>query len=418
MKNGKKKGYDDLILDVLGKGLCCGCGTCVGVCPTGSLVISYGEPPDFDAEPQPKLVGECNDCSLCYDLCPGKEVPLQEIDQFLFGRHRDLENEPLGIYQNIFAGYAKNAGLRKKGASGGAATAILLYALEAGVIDGAIVAQKHPEYPWRFVPTIATKGEEIIQAASSKYCVVPTNAVLGEVVNGLGLKKVGVMGCPCHIEAIRKMQISSRPRKIAEAIKLTVSLFCATNFLYQATKHILFEECGIADLNDVGELVYRGGEMPKHFIVTTVDGAQRKVDLFPSYLNYFFPFQSERCSMCYDWSGEVADIAVGDLWEPFTRPNEPGWNAIIARTQAGMNVIIDAGKKGYLFARKSYAEYTIASIGCECKKHGHAYNLSWRKRHGWAVPNYGYDPGIPGPWPAKWRNAFLKAGLAGQGGVK
>jgi len=405
-----KRGFEDLYGDVIKQGLCCSCGTCVGICPTQALAMFYGASPLYDEEPQPIVDREkCNDCGLCYDTCPGKEIPLPNLDTFIFGRKRDLENEPLGIYREIYEGYAKNLDLRRKGASGGSVTALLAYALDHGVLDGVIVAANDPQRPWRIVPTIATTVEELTHTMSTKHCLVPINAALREAVVERGLQKVGVVGCPCHIEAIRKIQMASKPRKIAEAVALTVSLYCATNFWWEATRHMLFEEFGVSDLNEVKGFVYRGGGRPQDCIVTLADGTKRAVSLFSTFFNYLFPFQSERCSTCYDWAGELADISFGDLYVSFfLRPNELGWNSMVARTQTGENLLLEAAKKDYLFVRRSVAEYTIACFGIECKKHGSAHNLTWRKRHGWVVPDFGYDPGIPKPWPDKCRNANLQ----------
>ena len=43
--------------------LCCGCGTCVGICPLGSIEFN------FDTE-KPELVGKCNSCGICIKVCP------------------------------------------------------------------------------------------------------------------------------------------------------------------------------------------------------------------------------------------------------------------------------------------------------------------------------------------------------------
>jgi coenzyme F420 hydrogenase subunit beta len=282
--------------------------------------------------------------------------------------------------------------------------------LEQGIVDGVIVAANDPEHPWRMKPTIATRAEELTKGMSTKHCLVPTNALLKEAVFERGLKKIGIVGCPCHIEAIRKIQRASRPRKIAESIALTLSVYCATNFWWEATRHIFDEECGVGDFREVREFTYRGGGRPQHFISRLADGTERKSPLFSSFLNYLFPFQAERCSVCYDWSGELADISFGDLYIAFflRPPHELGWNSMLVRTSTGERLLSEAMKAGYLFARRSRAEYTIAAFGCECKKHGSAHNLTWRKKHGWVIPNFGYDPGIPDPWPVDCRNAHLK----------
>jgi coenzyme F420 hydrogenase subunit beta len=403
----KKKGFSDLFADVINQGLCCVCGTCVGVCPRDTLTMDFGDPPFFDKEPQPKVREQnCNECSLCYTACPGREIPLPELDKSLFGRQRNPENEPLGIYRGIYEGFAMDSATRDRGPSGGATTAIVMYALEKGIIDGAIVATNNPRYPWRMTPTIATTAKELIAAMSSKHILVPTNALLSEAIMRRGLKNLAVVGCPCHIEGIRKIQMEGAPKKIAEAVKLTISLYCGRNYWWEGTRHLLSEECGVTDLREVKSLTYRGGERPKRLIVQLADGGQKEVSLLTSVVSYILPNQSERCSLCYDFSGEVADISVGDHYLAFfLRPDKPGWNSIIARTEIGEEILLNAQQEGYLFVREGPEEFVITNFGCECKKHGSVHQLQWRKKHGWAVPDFGYELGAPGPWAEKYRTA-------------
>ena len=367
-------------------------------------------PPLFDAEPRPAVAQEnCNNCSLCYQACPGKDIPLPELDTFLFGRTRHPENEPLGIYREVYEGYARDLSLRRKGASGGSVTGLLIFALEHNIIDGVLVATTDLSRPWRNVPIIATTKEELVRAMTTRHCLVPTNMLLSEAVLKRGIKKLGIVGCPCHIEAVRKIQMHGKPRKLAKAITLTVGLFCATNFWWEATRHIMAEECGIDKLDELKDFIYRGGDRPQHFIADLVDGTTKQTPLFASFLNYLFPFQTERCSTCYDWGAELADISFGDLYVSlFLRPNEPGWNSIIARTETGENLLLAAKKADYLFVRKSVVDYTMACYGIECKKHGGSYSRLWRQKHGWVIPDFGYRPTVPEPWPESFRNANLK----------
>ena len=366
-------------------------------------------PPYFDAEPQPiPAKPNCNNCSLCYQACPGRDIPLPEMDQMLFGRMRKPEEEFLGIYRNILEGYARNNSIRDNGPSGGATTALLAYALTEGIIDGAIVANNHPQYPWRMTPQIATTTEELLGAMSSKHILVPSNAVLNEAIMERGLRKVAVVGCPCHIEAIRKIQLTGRPRKIAGAIKLCISLYCGRNYWWTGTRHLLEEECGIDDLREIVAFSYRGGERPKRFTVRLRNGARKEVPLFSSVLNYILPNMSERCSLCCDFSGEVADISLGDHYLAFfLRPDKPGWNSIITRTPIGEEILLSAEKKGHIFVRPGPEKYVISNFGCECKKHGSAHHIQWRKQHHWPVPDFGYALGTAAPWEKQYRVADI-----------
>ena len=168
-----------------------------------------------DHEPEPNLSGQCTDCGLCYELCPGQDVPLPALDQMVFGRERQPERELLGIYRRCVAAHAVAPDIRAAGAAGGVVTALLVYALEQGSIEGALVGQMDPKEPWHTVPVLATTSEEVIASAQSKYQVVATNAALSRLLEG-GHKMIGHVGLGCHTEALRKLQ-----RAEADFLRLT-----------------------------------------------------------------------------------------------------------------------------------------------------------------------------------------------------
>lgn len=54
-----------------------------------------------------------------------------------------------------------------KGQDGGVVTSMLLYALEEGLIDSAVVTVKSEEEPWKPVAIVAQSREEILRASGS-----------------------------------------------------------------------------------------------------------------------------------------------------------------------------------------------------------------------------------------------------------
>ena len=104
--------FYDLYREVIGRGLCTGCGTCAGICPTKGVEMVY-----VDHEPEPRLSGQCTDCGLCYELCPGQDIPMPALDQMVFGRERQPEKELLGIYQRCVAAHAVDPNIWSAGAA-------------------------------------------------------------------------------------------------------------------------------------------------------------------------------------------------------------------------------------------------------------------------------------------------------------
>ena len=169
--------YAKLDSEVIRVGLCTDCGNCAAVCPDKCLVMNY------ETE-LPQLVHECSpNCELCYESCPGKDIPMPDLDQMVFGRQRvHAHEELLGINQGFAKCYAADPAVRDKGAGGGFVSALLLYALENKLIDGAVVVGMNQELPWRIEPKIATTREEVMSTTSTKENLVPVNAILREAV--------------------------------------------------------------------------------------------------------------------------------------------------------------------------------------------------------------------------------------------
>ena len=95
----KKKGFENLDKKVIRRGLCTGCGTCIGVCPVEAIAF------DFNTE-QPVLKGRCTLCGLCTEVCPGGDVPLLKLDRQVFGEERTRANELLGVSKAYLKGFA------------------------------------------------------------------------------------------------------------------------------------------------------------------------------------------------------------------------------------------------------------------------------------------------------------------------
>jgi len=379
------KNFQDLKCDVVDVGLCTSCGTCEGICPTDAIKL-------IGIDPEPVLVGECIDCGYCYMACPGKHIPLPEMEDMLFGRKRDEEkiyDYWLGFYKRCLACRATDGQIREGGASGGTTSAIIIYALEHEIIDAAILSGMDKKQPWRTAPAIATNREEVLECQQSKYAVVPNNAVLRKAIRH-GFKKIGVVGMPCHIHGLRKIQYYAKPKNVINKIALMLGLFCAANHDYIGTEHLIKEWCNIERLEDIIKLEYRGGKWPGKFIVKTKDGRICKIRQHDYKYHFLIPFyRRDRCTMCWDYAADLADISLGD--GPWLV--EPQWNAVLTRTEIGEKLLDNAAKAGYI-ETKPLKEYLLltGTQGIESKKHGSSAKYANRIKHGWPVPDYGYRP--------------------------
>ena len=165
---------NNTIKEIVKDDLCTGCGTCVALCPEEAIKLTINERKGIYV---PKIDEEkCNNCGICYTACPGNEVDFRHLNLEIFGK--EPEDILIGNYLNCYIGHATDYDIRYNSASGGLVTQLLIFALEEGIIDGALVTGMKKDNPLEPEPFIARTREEIIEASKSKYCPVPANICL------------------------------------------------------------------------------------------------------------------------------------------------------------------------------------------------------------------------------------------------
>lgn len=382
-----KKAFADLQKEIVDVGLCQGCGACSGFCPTGGVVH------DGD-ECEPSLAGECISCGICVDVCGGKDIPLPRLEERLFGRRRD-EGHPfeywLGVFRQCLAGHATDPRLRRGGASGAVASGLVKFALASGRIEAALLTGFAKDRPWRAAPLVATSPDEVEASQQSKYQMAPTLSPLFELAKKY--RRIGVVGLPCQIWPIRKAMLDPGTRNIAKKVTMTVGIFCAAQYYFKGTEHLIKEWCGIRELDDVAELNYRAGDWPGSFTVRTRDGRSFGFPQHDYKYHHLIPYyQRDRCTMCLDYAAVLADVSVGDIWT-IAEADGLGWNALLARTDVGEKLLADAVAAGHIRTKPLDPELVLTgTVGLKSKLVSNTYRFANRIRFGWPVPDYGYQP--------------------------
>ncbi|MFC1928289.1 Coenzyme F420 hydrogenase/dehydrogenase, beta subunit C-terminal domain [Chloroflexota bacterium] len=317
------------IEQVVKEGLCTGCGTCVSLCPQDAIEMVINKSkgiyvPQLDRE-------RCNECGICLDVCPGHSVDFKGLNSEVFGR--EPEDIFLGNYLKCYIGHAIDYDIRYNSASGGLVTALLIFALEEGLIDGALVTRMSEENPLEPQPFIARTRKEIISAAKSKYCPVPVNVALKEILNEEG--RFAIVGLPCHIHGVRKAELANK--KLKERIALHMSIFCSHSPSFLATEYVL-HRIGVRK-EKVKGLDYRGEGWPGSMKVSLEEGEVSV--LLPDYWAGGFGtcFRPQRCTMCCDKTSELADVSFGDAWLHELKNDEIGISVIISRSEIGESLL-------------------------------------------------------------------------------
>lgn len=329
-------------------GLCMGCGICEGICPVeGAIQVVIDQ---HRQEYLPVVNYDvCTHCGHCLVVCPGDKVDFIQLEkEFLHGPEKD---DRFGVYRKCYIGLATSNEIRKNSTSGGAVTALLIYALEKGIIDGALVLGMSDTNPLETKPFIARTPEEVISASGSKYCPSAIDTGLKDILHEQG--RFAVVGLPCHIHAIRIWE-NHNPRlrtKLSEKLVLHLGLFCANNNTYLGTKYFLANN-NIAP-GDVREIRYRGEGWPGKIVVTKKDGTKHVIRrgttekkwyrkaLFSSAFHY--DFMLPRCLVCPDLTSELADVSFGDPWiREYIITEKIGKSLMIIRNEIGDQFITDA----------------------------------------------------------------------------
>lgn len=312
-------GASKLAEDIIDTGYCTGCGICIDRCPH---VQAVGE--------HIAVVHPCsNNDAFCYFSCPRTPTDIGELDNFVFGKHR--ETHQLGEYKHIL--WAKALKPRSlKCQYGGAVSTLMYLAMENNLINCSILTAGTPGSP---KPYTAYKPEEVLGAGGSKYTAVPTLSALNKAAKK-DIEKIGVVGRPCQITAVRKMQLlASKKEKAANLsasrVSISIGLFCfwamSVEF-YQWLK----EKIGAAE-------------------ALKLDILEEDIEINTAYQKHVFPleeikpFIKQSCNSCFDPTSEFADISIGVL-----EGIDEDWNILIVRTEAGDKLVKKALKAGMLDA--------------------------------------------------------------------
>jgi coenzyme F420 hydrogenase subunit beta len=301
----------DLEKAVIDADRCVQCGVCVAACPTDSIGIGEDD--------LPELVKMCTGCSLCWDFCPRGGLQYESTWKITGGE----SVEGLGRVEESYTARVRQ---RIDGVQdGGFISALLISLLEAGEIDGALLARESATERWKGEAFLATTPEEVRVCAGSFY---NQTLALGHVdFEDYDLPpnpRIAVVGTPCEIEGIKAMQ--ARPwtwgSSQVEAITLTIALLCTKSFNYEKLMLQEIREKRNVDLDNVGRVDIIRGKM----IVQDLEGMM----IFEEPIRDFHGAALKGCDECADFMGHAADISVGSVG------SADGYSSVLLRSEEGL----------------------------------------------------------------------------------
>lgn len=245
-----------------------------------------------------------------------------------------------GKYIKSYAGYAKNEYIRKKASSGGILTALSIYLLERGKVDGIIHVVMDEENPIATMDSISSTREQILAGCGSRYGISSPWMKLNECVDKN--KKYAAIGKPCDIEALRNMKNSSTSY---DNIIYLLSFFCAGLPSDDANGKLL-HNMG-CEQNECKMLVYRGNGWPGTTTAIDKSGKIYEMQYSKAWGGILGRDVHPFCRICFDGIGDAADIACGDGWyimsdKTVDFSERDGRNVVFARTELGCKLLEEA----------------------------------------------------------------------------
>jgi coenzyme F420 hydrogenase subunit beta len=266
----------------------------------------------------------------CYDFCPRTFTDLTALNKSIFGG--EPSDSSLGSYISIEMAQARDADTRRRAQYGGVVSALMTYAMNSGEIGSAVLTRPFDSGIMP-VSSLAQESAQVLEFAGSNYVSSATLAELNKATKQPG-DAIGVVGIPCQVLALRKMQASQHETG-AGAVKLVIGLFCTWALSYKEFYEFL---AGKVDPSSIVRI-----DIPPPpanvLVVHTGNGA------IEFSLDEVRGFIKPACGVCLDMTSELADISVGMV------EGMEDWNTVIARTPLGKQLVDKARADGIIETR-------------------------------------------------------------------
>lgn len=244
----------------------------------------------------------------------------------------DLSNM-LGRTRSTHLAYAGEETIRQEAASGGATSALLIYALENDIIDGAIVCRSViADGQVRAHFHLAKSREEILAARGSKYVETKfLKEVLPLIRQSEG--RIAVCGLPCDISNLKRWE--NKEPELASRVALRVSFLCGHNsrkeLIDGVTRKLKREQSSEKNLVD---FKFRTGHWRGNLEAVFDDqtSVKKPFSYFSDYRNLSF-YSERKCLACIDHFGFDADISFGDVWLYELRDHPVKHSCVVIRSR-------------------------------------------------------------------------------------
>lgn len=326
----------NVLSEVVAEQLCIGCGACAIACPAKHLQVIWNQRGELAAHRVPgrKCV---TGCGKCLRVCPfGQYSPDEDaLAEDAFASESTQRHPDMGLFRSVRACRVAESEVLERCASGGMGTWLVERLFEERRIDVALCVSMDdaPDADRLYRYTSVRSSADVRGAASSAYYPVS----LADVEDCLGDRnlRVAVVGLPCMIKAVRRME------SVVPALQgrtfYYIGLTCGQ------TKSRYFTDYFARTLYECDDLPtsvrYRvkpvsGDAGDFSFQYAWADGVTRTLRWSEGIgqawsLRLFTP---RACGYCDDTFSETADVSLMDAWRMPFRTDARGTSFAIARS--------------------------------------------------------------------------------------
>ncbi|HSF65381.1 MAG TPA: Coenzyme F420 hydrogenase/dehydrogenase, beta subunit C-terminal domain [Paracoccaceae bacterium] len=323
--------------------LCTGCGACAGAFP--DFIRMVDDPLNGRRPVVAPGVQALAAARQAAALCAGTGADATALPR------ADAIDRDWGPVLAAWQGHAADAEVRHRGSSGGAVTALALFALQSGLTRGVAHIAARADDPRLNASVISRDRAGLLRGAGSRYAQASPAEALGPIA--AGSDPVAFIGKPCDVASVAKA--AAGDAALAAKLPLTIAIFCAGAPNLNATDRLL-DRLEVPKGARLTDLRYRGAGWPGLMQARWRDdaGAEHLSQGITYAEGWGTILQADRrwrCRICTDHTGIFADISVGDPWHtPPAGAQDAGRSLIVARTARGHAFLQAAIAAGVLVA--------------------------------------------------------------------
>jgi coenzyme F420 hydrogenase subunit beta len=342
-------------------------------------------PPLAPAAPR----GLCTDCGVsrsstphaCGTACQFIKPDYPAMEARVHGRTRDPARPDEAFFGPYQAMYRAALKAPIKGAQWtGITTRIAEKLLDAGAVDAVLTMAPDANDKWKPVPVIVTKSEGMAQVRGMRMGYAPLLALL-EPARAAGHKRVAIIGIPCQVHALRKLEASLGFERL-----FVIGTPCSDN-----TTTANFHEFLKLLSDDPESITYLEFRADYHVELRFTDGTKKAIpflmlplsDLRPD----FFPLT---CRTCVDYTNTLADLTVGYM-------GGTGEQWLVVRNERGAELVALLGDEVKLEAPADSGKREGPVKGFMANTERAAGGLPLRRMPKWVRPIVGALMPIVGP---------------------